>query len=342
MRRNLFTAGLLARSLFLLGVSLATLSAAPTEARAQDEEALTAARGKFQRALELKQARNYGGALKLFREVGQIKMTPQVRYHIASCEEKLGQLVAALGGYELALAQSDGMQPDFIAEVQTSVDDLRGRIPKLVIERGEGAEAAAVELDGVALGDSSIGQETPLNPGPHTVTATAPGYEPYHQTVNVSEGSLETLSITLTPLPEGSKEPTPGGGAEDDGPHFGKLPFIVGGAGIGVAVIGGVFLGLSQSKVAKLKSDDYCGSDLDCSDLEGADRAEAEKLNKGAHSMETVGWIGVGVGVAALATGTVLLFLDKGAPEEAEVQVGMSFRPSALGADAGFSFVGTF
>ena len=101
-------------------------------------------------------------------------MTPQVRFHIAVCEENLGRLVAALGGYELALADADKVGSDFKGEVEENVTKLRARIPKLVIDRGAGANAAAIELDGVAVGDSSVGVEVPLDPGPHAVTAKAP------------------------------------------------------------------------------------------------------------------------------------------------------------------------
>jgi hypothetical protein len=338
-----FSSTLVPRALIfsaLAGVPTMTWS---ESAQAQDEEALMEARGKFQRAIELEHAQNWAAALKLFRQVGQIKMTPQVRYHIATCEENLGQLVAALGGYEIALAQSEGMHPDFIADVQGSIDDLKARIPKLMIERGEGADAASFELDGVAIGASQIGQEIPLNPGPHAVTASAPGFEPFSATVEVSEGSVETLTVTLIPNKKGGGGSGGGSGpADEGGQDFGLLPYIVGGAGIGVAAVGGVFLGLSQAKVSKLKDDSLCGAERDCNSLEGADREEAEKLYNGAKTFETVGWIGVGVGVAALATGTVLFVLDKGGPAGAEASVGMRVQPYALGSDAGISFVGTF
>ncbi|MDQ2647624.1 MAG: hypothetical protein M3020_27760, partial [Myxococcota bacterium] len=91
-------------------------------AQEEDESAsLVKARALFQRGLELEQAGNYSAAVQAFREVGQVRMTPQVRYHIALCEERLGRLVAALGGYELALAEADAVNPDFKNEVESNV-----------------------------------------------------------------------------------------------------------------------------------------------------------------------------------------------------------------------------
>jgi len=324
----------------LLGASSAAVSLTASSAHAQDAEELAQARAKFQKAIELKHGKNWGAALKLFRDVGQVKMTPQVRYHIATCEEGLGQLVAALGGYELAMAQSEGMAEGFIEEVQGAIDELKARIPKLVIERGEGAEAAAFELDGVQLGNSSIGGEMPLDPGPHTVTATSPGYENYRETVTVKEGGVEVLQVELVELDEGAAQPvvSDGGAKEEAKPlTFGILPYVVGGAGLAVAGVGGVFLGLSTGKSGEVK--DLCGG-TDCRSLTGGDVQTAKDLDKSATTFEAIGWIGVGVGVLALAGGTTMFFLDEGA--SASEEAALTWLPHAPNSDAGFSFVGQF
>ena len=86
----------------------------PTQAQEVDEEVIAEARANFQRAIELEHVGNWSEAMKLFRKVGTVKMTPQVRYHIASCEENLGHLVVALGGYELALAQAEGLDGQWL------------------------------------------------------------------------------------------------------------------------------------------------------------------------------------------------------------------------------------
>src|SRR5690606_13394940 len=101
----------------------------------------------------------------------------------------------------LADAESVGDGVSFKQEVEASISELRARIPKVVIERGQGAEAASIQLDGVALGDSSIGVEVPLDPGPHSLIATAPGYVDYSDTFEVAEEETRTVTVTLEPLP---------------------------------------------------------------------------------------------------------------------------------------------
>src|SRR6478752_4081373 len=224
-------------SLALAGVVLSS----QLPALAQDASELKKARAQFQQATELEQAGNWTAALQAFREVGQVRMTPQVRFHIAVCEENLGRLVAALGGYELALADAERVNPDFKAEVEENIRNLRGRIPKLVIERGDGASAAAIELDGVALGDSSVGVEVPLDPGPHAVTAKAPNRQPFEANVSLKEQETTKLEITLEEVP--TQAPvvgvvTPPPAAEK--PPSKVVPFVIGGVGIASLIGSGV------------------------------------------------------------------------------------------------------
>src|SRR5688572_20277012 len=165
-------------------------------------------------------------------------MTPQVRYHIALCEENLGKLVAALGGYELALADAEsvGDGVSFKQEVEASVNDLRARIPKVVIQRGKGAEAASIELDGVALGESSVGVEVPLDPGPHALVASAPGHTDYSETLEVAEEETRTVTVNLALLPDDTQADDPGsvadtGVADEGGKKYGVYPYVLLGVG---------------------------------------------------------------------------------------------------------------
>jgi hypothetical protein len=209
----------------LLALGLQALPAA-----AQDAKELARARATFQQATELEQAGNWSAAVQKFREVGHGCMTPQVRFHIALCEDKLGRLVAALGGYELALADAGTVGPDFRAEVEGNVNRLRGRIPKLVIQRGAGAEAAVIELDGVSLGESSVGVDVPQDPGPHAVTAHSPNFQPFEATVSLAEGAKSGGNRDGgrgSRVTRGSREWWPGRAAPR---KVNLVPYIVGGA----------------------------------------------------------------------------------------------------------------
>lgn len=276
------------------------LQAAP--ASAQDAKELARARAAFQQATELEQAGNWSAAVQRFREVGQVRMTPQVRFHIALCEDKLGRLVAALGGYELALADADTVGPDFRAEVEGNVNRLRERIPKLVIQRGAGAEAAVVELDGVSVGNSSIGVDVPQDPGPHAITARSPNFQPFEATVTLAEGERKVVEIVMQPAEvEAPRERALDGGvASPPARKVNLVPYVVGGAGVATLLVSGVFFALRQSTLSGL--DDRC-KDLECP---GSERGAVSRLK----TYHYASLVTLGVGVAAVGTGVVLYVLD--------------------------------
>lgn len=291
------------RLLSSLGL-LCCLSAAAAPARAQDAAELKKARAQFQQATELEQARNWTAALQAFREVGQVRMTPQVRFHIAVCEENLGRLVAALGGYELALADAERVNPDFKAEVEENVGKLRARIPKLVIERGEGASAAAIELDGVAVGDSSVGVEVPLDPGPHAVTAKAPNRQPFEANVTLREEETTRLEIKLEEVPQEAAPaavvvaPPP-----VEKPPSKVVPFVIGGVGVASLIGSGVLFALRQSTLSELEK--ACPTRTDCPKSKASRYDDLKFYHYGAE-------VTLGVGVAAIGTaGALLLFQRK-------------------------------
>src|SRR5262245_36030122 len=78
------------RAALAAGLSLASLLAGST-ALAQDptKADLDRARTLFQEGVALAAANNCAGALVKYKAVVQVKMTPQVAFNIAECEERL-------------------------------------------------------------------------------------------------------------------------------------------------------------------------------------------------------------------------------------------------------------
>ncbi len=308
---------------------------------------LSRARVKFQQGTELEQAGDWSTALTRFREVGQVKMTPQVRYHVALCEEHLGQLAVALGGYKLALQSADEVRArSFKSTVQSHIKDLSARIPKVVIKRGDGAEAASIELDGVRLGVSSIGVPVPVDPGPHTISAKAPGHEPFSKTMSVKEKQQETVEIVLkkTPTPaegNGSSSGSTGpvGGEPPPAlpkPHSKVLPFVVGGIGVASLAASGVFyFVLRNGQISKLN--DACGSN------HNACPASSRTYYDNAKTDTLISQITLGVGVVGVGAAVVLLVTGKHSHKAKPAdKAGLRLLPAAPGTEAGASLVGRF
>ena len=330
VRRQVLAACLRGSLLALPALSVG-LCARP--AAAQDKKELSKARAQFQRAIELEQAGNYSTALEQFRDVGQVRMTPQVRFHIASCEEKLGRLVTALGGYQLAYADAEGVGEDFKAEVDAAVTRLEASIPKLVIQRGAGAEAAEIQLDGVALGASSVGVPVPLDPGPHSISAKAPGALPFSQTVTIAENEQKSVDVSLTPEPQEARPSvatTSGDTADKSNPRL--VPYVIGGVGVASLIGAGVLFSMRQSTLHKLE--DQCGPNHDaCPSSAAGDYSNLKLYN-------VTSQVALGVGVVCVGTAVTMLVLQK--KHASPATAGMMLVPSAPNSLAGVSWAGRF
>jgi hypothetical protein len=281
-----------------LGVTLSPAAHAQDPAGESSADALKRAREQFGQALALQTAGDWAGALTLLKEVAAVKSTPQVRFNMALCEEKLGKLVAALGDYELAAADARAEKADQVAEeVEGRLESLRQRIPKITVKRGSGADAAGVALDGISLGDQVIGTPMPTDPGPHTIEAKAPGFKPFRQSVRVAEQQSESVEIVLEPEPVVTT--TPGGGSTR--PAAGRSPvygYVIGGIGIASLATSGVFFGLRAGKISDL--------DKACPNKQCASHAYDDDISAGKR-YTAIFDVTLAVGVAAVASGAVLV-----------------------------------
>ena len=348
-RRALFGAAIAFASITQLGQEPLANAAPPVAA-------LNKARAQFQQGLALETAGDWAGALGLLQEVAGVKMTPQVRFNIAVCEEHLGKLAAALGDYQLAQAEAqENNATDVANQVTGRIDALRARISKVVIQRGEGAEFATISLDGVALGASSIGGEMPVDPGPHTVEGRAPGFNIFMTSFNIGEKEVKTVNVTLpratasgraapvdgvTASAGGEGEVGADGGGLGEGsdakqPKKNILPFVVGGVGAASLVTSIVFFGLRAGAVSDL--DEACGPAHDhCP-------SSAESTFNRGKTYSALADITLAVGVLGLGGGAVLYFTQpKKAKAAPAASVTWGVTASAPSAPMGMSLVGRF
>jgi hypothetical protein len=314
-----------------LGVLQPSAALCQEPASAEDKEAVKRAREQFAQALSLQTAGDWAGALTLLKEVAAIKPTPQVRFNIALCEEKLGRLVAALGDYELAAADARESNAQQVAEeVEARRDALQARIPKVVVERGPGAENATIMLDGVALGDSMVGSPMPTDPGPHQVDATAPGFKPFKQSLRLQETQTETVTVTLEAEPAAAGPgPGPHGAPQSSSSTLRTVGFVTTGVGAASLIASGIFFYLRGQTIDDL--DAACGADGN-----SCPESERSTFDKG-KTYNMAGNITLAVGAVAVAAGIPMIVLGSQSSETAVRVV-----PAAPGAHAGAALSGRF
>jgi hypothetical protein len=315
-------------------IALAILMLAGQTRGSDNQDALLRARDKFRQAISLQTGGDWAGALSLLRQVAEVKATPQVRFNIALCEENLGQLVAALGSYQLAIAEgqpTDGAQ--VAVEAEQRLESLKARIPKVVIERGEGADLARISLDGVVVGATLVGKPLPVDPGPHVVEANAAGYSTFRETFRVDEKEERFVRIRLTALTtEAASAQTstalPEEHSAERGPSRSIWPWVVGGAGLASLAAAGVFFTLRADTVDEL--DATCGGDRD-----RCPRSAEDTIARG-ETYTTLGNVTLIAGVALVGTAATLWVVES----RSGARVGVS--PSAALASAGMRVVGQF
>jgi hypothetical protein len=146
-----------------------------------------------------------------------------------------------------------------------------------------------------------------LDPGPHVIHATSPELSDFNETVDIAERRTKTLSIEMTaketPVPE--LPPTIPPPMKKDR----TLAYIVGGAGAGLLVTGGVFYILQHGKDSDLQS--LCGTDHKCTNddprpLSQAEQAKASEMNDSLKLYRTLSQVTAIGGILGLGVGVVL------------------------------------
>lgn len=177
-------------------------------ARAQSDADLERARQLFAEAFSDENAGRCAEALDKYRRVQAVKDTPNVRFRIGSCSEKTGQLRAAMRSYDgaIRLGRGDPRSKDVVAEAEKQIESLAPHMGRLVLHK---PDIASVRIDDEQVSELEAKEPVWLDPGPHVVTATAPGFKPYRSDVTIRERETEELAIALEPEPVSTPPPRP-------------------------------------------------------------------------------------------------------------------------------------
>jgi hypothetical protein len=304
------------------------------------------AKKKFFEGMELETQGKWGEALKRFTDVGKVRMTPQVRFHIALCEEHEGMLIEALRDFEVAESDAKASNPkvETVAkEAPEHAAALKAKIPKLKIKLPGDVENVSVTVDGQAV-DAKGADEISVNPGTHKIEATADKMKPFSQDMKLDESESKTLVVKLVPIDGTKKEDeTPPPKKDDETPKPATEPgspvaaFVVGGIGIASLVGAGAFYLMRNSAKNDLDNGGLCNA-LACSP------DAQDTINKG-KTYNTLTNVFAVVGLIGVSAGIVLYVTTSSGSSGTPKKEGASLRllPSAPGANlAGLALSGAF
>jgi tetratricopeptide (TPR) repeat protein len=160
-----------AESLVALAFAMLTSNASSGQTPAASpptEAELNQARARFAAARALEDGGRWAEALTLFQRVAEVKMTPQVRFHIGLCLENVGLWTQALDVYTQAVSEAGEGAPEVVTEANEHLGKLQASIPTISVCVAGAEPGDALLLDHRPLPLDEPALPIRADPGPHT------------------------------------------------------------------------------------------------------------------------------------------------------------------------------
>ncbi|WP_437897950.1 tetratricopeptide repeat protein [Sorangium sp. So ce124] len=175
----------------------------PSWLHAQDDSATRALRLQFAQGLSLEIAGRWADALDRFEAIARRRPTANVTYHIALCHERLGRLRTAERTYHNARAilgaDADARKasPTVLAEIDARLEDLAGRMPRIVLNLAGATDGVTLLLDGEVAQPS---RAIRVDPGPHVAVALRHGIPVAASAFSSHERRTRFVTLTVHPV----------------------------------------------------------------------------------------------------------------------------------------------
>lgn len=303
----------------LLALAVAASLTGAGRARA-DGDNKTIAEALFQEGRRLVAEKKLVEACPKFAESQRIDPSPGTLLNLANCYEQLGRVATAWATYkEAASAAQVAGRADNLAAAQKRADALAPKLPKVRIIAPDAPAGLVVERDGAPLQQAVLDVPLPIDPGEHTIAASAPGKVRWSTTITVAKEPSEQI-VKVPPLADAPAAPPSGAAAAEPPPPPTKPQPIdappppppetgwttqrsVGAGLVGLGLVGvgaGTYFALSAK-------DKYDESLVGCSPSDqNVCNAIAVDRRNDARKDGSVATVAVGVGLVAAAAGVVL------------------------------------
>ncbi len=281
-------------------------------------EQLLRARDLFNEAERLEGASRWPAAALKLEEAISVKETPGLRYHLAFCQQRMGQLVKALGNYERAgaLIAAGAAAPDVSDLLGAARADLEARIPTLRVRVSESREGVRVLIDEQPVAPGQLGRPVRLDPGTHRVRIDAADHHPLELEVTLAERERRLVEPKLEPRATPTDRSPEMPALPADASQFpGRTVALAAGATVTLAALG-AGIGYSVARAgaerraddARAKLDERDGTEATaCYDPKDqvaaacAELADANRDGLRASDRATVGFVAAGIAAAATA-----------------------------------------
>jgi hypothetical protein len=257
-------------------------------------------------------------AYSKFEESYRLDPTAGALFNLGECRWKQGKTASAWAHYQQAATLADVQgKPDLMDLATTRANQLQADLSYLTVHVASAVPGLEVMRDGVLVGRAQFDVSLPVDPGRHSITLRAPGYEPFElavivgekhdrQTINLPKLKEKPLASATAPLPPApivsqitvtriiETKPNP-------------WPWVLGGVGTASLLVGTVSGILAISENHQMAQ--ACPARLNCTN--------DVLLAQGRRDNESqIAWIGIPVGIAAVGGATTWMLLSQN-PESA-------------------------
>jgi hypothetical protein len=319
-------------ALLLATVLLSAPVAAEEDSRPSDPTA--AAEALFEEALLLGEQGNHREACRKLEASQALDAAVGTLLRLADCYERIGRFASAWAGFKearsLARAQKMTERERIAALRAASLGPKMARLTIKVPDRPP--PGLSVVLGRLQVPSASWGSALPLDPGRIRVEASAPGYLPFRQELEVPAKDGARLTVQIPELVPELSAPAPtrtikvrSQRAAAPPRHVAGRGSAMRGAGIGLAIPGG--LGLMASGALALASAKRNDASLEhCPDSANLCTPRGVQLREEAARLADYATLAAAVGGSLAAAGVAIYLLaPSGAPER--ITVGVAAKP---------------
>jgi hypothetical protein len=296
---------------------------------ARADSAEVTATALFEEGRRLMGQNRFGEACPKLAESQRLAPSGGTLINLAECYEKAGQTASAWVAWKDVAARANAAgKADVEKTAITRAAALEPALARLTLSVSPDTDVPGLEVqrDGIAVGHAEFGLSIPVDPGSHTVEATAPNRQPLSTRVEVAPKQTDArLTITLAPLPLATsgaalaQAPGPANGppartatapaapsiapeADGAGSTMRTLGWVGVGTGAAGLVLGSIFGLTAISKNNSATSDGQC-SGTSCATRGGvSDTRDAQNAATLSNVFFVVGGVLTGAGVVLVLT----------------------------------------
>lgn len=301
----------------------------PTAAQVHKATAL------FVKATELFKAKKFSAALEGFKASYALVPSPNSHLYLARCLSNTGERREAWLEFDRTADEASAGGAKYVPTHDSAVlerDELSNKLGLVTVAAPDADASLTIRIANHEVPSDRRGKPYPVDPGMVDVVVEAPGKPPLRRTVTVGAGERRDVSLDApVAAPVAPVASAPVAEEKSDGNPLRTGAFVAGGVGVAGFVVFAVGGALSSKTYSDLQA--LCVNQAGCPN---GDRTLADQKISTGITQQTLANVGLGVGIAGIATGTVLFVLSTRRASSDQPTTGLVVGPSWIGAKGTF------